>query len=268
MMSSIKLGESQAYESRYNPNLLQPIARAPSRAQLACSEFYGEDIWTGYELSWLDASGKPQVAIAEFRIPCASPQLVESKSFKYYLNSFNQTEFASLLLVQATLEADLSRATGASVTVQLYSLASFAQRRREARELGECIDDSTVDGIAYQPQVPSLRGCVAQGPRIYVSHLLKSNCPVTGQPDWASVWCGFDGVAPAPADLLRYVISFREHQGFHEHCVERMFSDLSVALAPTRLWVYARYTRRGGLDINPLRASEPMTAPELWGARQ
>lgn len=268
-MTDIKLGEQQAYESQYNPKLLSPIPRALSRVKLASEVFLGEDIWTAFELSWLDGMGKPQVAIVEFRVPCASEFLVESKSFKYYLNSFNQSSFDSWLQVQTVLQTDLSAATGAAVTVQMYELEHFWQKRVQAKPLGEVIDALPLSRVCYEPCAVDFEAKADAGSeQVWVSHLLKSNCPVTGQPDWASVWFGITGATLNPARLLEYVISFREHQDFHEHCVEQMFVELQQALNPERLWVYARYTRRGGLDINPFRASEAMQPPDVIGVRQ
>lgn len=266
-MSDIKLGVQQTYESVYNPALLQPLPREKKyRANQPC---YGVDLWTAYELSWLDPQGKPVVAVGEFLVPALSEFLVESKSLKYYLNSFNQTQIADRDAFKRLLESDLSRAVGAAVEVRLYSLAEFARLRRGGETLGIELDGNDLRDPVYAPIAPTFTRCQdKRAQSVWVSHLLKSNCPVTGQPDWASVWFGIDGVVIEPQQLLHYVVSFREHPGFHEHCVERMFAELFAALAPERLWVYARYTRRGGLDINPFRASEPMTPPQLWGARQ
>jgi len=260
-MSFNPLGRQTDYVSVYSPQLLFPIARIDSRRSLGIGAdlpFYGQDVWTGYELSWLNAKGKPQVAVAEFKIPCTSEFIVESKSFKLYLNSFNQTQFDSAEAVQAILVKDLSAAAGASVSVDLW-LAS-GQGITPLADIGEfegdCLDDLDVSIDCYhpQPELLQLVGDELVERRCY-SNLLKTNCPVTGQPDWASVFISYRGRAIAPESLLRYLISFREHQDFHEHCVERIYCDIRARCAPETLTVYARYTRRGGLDINPFRTS-------------
>lgn len=268
-LRDLRLGRQQAYVAEYDAGLLQTVPRALSREALRPEPFYGLDLWTGYELSWLDGNGKPQVAIAEFSVPSHSPNLIESKSFKYYLNSLNQTRFDSVQAVQEVLQRDLSAAAGeSSVTVTLYSLSAFAQQRARAQDLGQCIDDLPLGLVSDQPDVSVLQ----QGPRsdgVWLSHLFKSNCPVTGQPDWASIWIGHRGLQLDPASLLTYLISYRQHDDFHENCVERIFTDLSRFAQPEDLWVYARYTRRGGLDINPFRsASAGQLPPKVVGVRQ
>jgi 7-cyano-7-deazaguanine reductase len=258
------LGKTSAYISEYDAGLLYPIARAESRRALGISAgdlpFYGVDVWTGYELSWLNDKGLPQVALIEFTLPCDSPNIVESKSIKLYLNSFNQTRVTSVAAIQALLTNDLSAAAGAAVDVAVAPLsgvevalqASFSA----APFAAESLDGQDIEVDCYHPKPEYLtvkdERVVA---RAWHSDLLKTNCPVTGQPDWASVFIAYEGAEIDPAGLLRYIVSFREHQDFHEHCVERMFCDLTERCAPQKLEVYARYTRRGGLDINPYRAS-------------
>jgi 7-cyano-7-deazaguanine reductase len=267
------LGRSTPYPRHYDANLLFPIARAGHRAELgieAALPFRGVDIWNAYELSWLDAHGKPVVALAEFRVPAQSPNLIESKSFKLYLNSYNQERVADIEALRARLAHDLSIAAGAAVTVALTPADRFAQAVIEELD-GESIDDLAVfiDGCYGPPHAGHLRiadaGLVEE---TLLSHLFKSNCPVTGQPDWASVQIRYAGPRIDRAGLLRYLISFREHAGFHEQCVERIFVDLLHRCGPTRLQVYARYTRRGGLDINPWRSTDTGVAPNPRGARQ
>lgn len=263
------LGKSLPYAEHYDAGLLQPIARNLSRQHLPSLPFVGRDLWTAYELSWLSPGGKPQVAIAEFEVPACSTSIIESKSFKYYLNSYNQTEFASRAAVVELLQRDLSDAAGATVEVTLYSLADFAIRRAGVEAVGASLDDAEL--LVTAEQLPTadllqLRDKPFEG--VWRSHLLKSNCPVTGQPDWASVWLGWCGKSIEPASLLTYLVAYRRHQDFHENCVESIFCDLYQALQPERLWVYARYTRRGGLDINPFRSSEPMPLPNVFGERQ
>jgi 7-cyano-7-deazaguanine reductase len=261
------LGQATAYPQCYDPGLLFPIPRAAQRAELGLGErlpFTGEDLWTAYELSWLDARGKPQVAMAEFRVPADSPCLIESKSWKLYLNSFANERMGSTAELVERLRADLSTAAGARLGVDLQLPQDW---RLDHRPLpGECIDAQDIAVDCYGPPQPELLHADADAlvEESLVSHLLKSNCPVTGQPDWASVQIAYAGPRIERAGLLRYLVSFRNHSDFHEHCVERIFVDLSARCAPTRLSVYARYTRRGGLDINPFRSSEAGAIAPGW----
>ena len=267
------LGTAVAYASRYAPALLFPIARAPNRAQLGLSgawPFHGVDIWNAYELSWLDRRGKPEVALGEFRFPAASPNIVESKSFKLYLNSFNQERLRDIDEAQARLVRDLSLASGAPVAVELTPARRFAGLLLTPLD-GDPIDDLAVDIDEYGPPNPLCLGVAADEGVVeecLVSNLLKSNCPVTGQPDWASVQIRYAGPRIDRAGLLRYLVSFREHAEFHEHCVERIFIDLMQRCAPHALSVHARYTRRGGLDINPWRSTGSAAPANPRGARQ
>lgn len=266
------LGARSDYPRHYDPGLLFPIARALGRAELGIDAarlpFHGVDVWNAYELSWLDARGKPQVALGEFRVPASSPNLVESKSLKLYLNSFNQERVGDLDALRAVLARDLSAATGAAVEVRLATLAQ-ASGAALAELDGQCIDalDLAIDDYG-PPRAEHLRAGTGFVEETLVSHLLKSNCPVTGQPDWASVQVCYAGAPIEREGLLRYLVSFRDHAGFHEQCVERIFIDLSRRCAPQRLAVYARYTRRGGLDINPWRGSESGLPGNPRGARQ
>lgn len=252
------LGRHTEYEDRYNAGLLQPIPRAELRATLGIESdlpFTGVDIWTAYEVSWLNARGKPQVAIADFHIPCHSPYLIESKSFKLYLNSLNQTVFSSEGELVATLEKDLSAMVAAPVMVMFKSLL-HATADGVGRLTGKCLDELDVEIDRYSP-APELLGVVDSAHEVseaLYSHLLKSNCPVTGQPDWASIWVEYRGAPINREALLKYIVSYREHQDFHEHCVEQIFMDIKRRCQPRELTVYARYTRRGGLDINPFRS--------------
>lgn len=252
------LGQQTEYVSQYAPSLLFPIPRNASREPLGLSgslPFHGVDVWTGYELSWLAPSGKPVVAVAEFRVPCESPCIIESKSFKLYLNSLNQTVFADIDAVKAVLVRDLSAAAGSMVDVILASLA-HSQSFQTTEELAATVlDELDVNVVHYHPAPQLLRVGDSVVEEQVVSHLLKSNCPVTGQPDWASVFIRYRGKQIDHKGLLAYVISFREHQDFHENCVERIFCDINTQCKPERLSVYARYTRRGGLDINPFRSN-------------
>jgi len=258
------LGQATQYPSHYSPELLFPIERKSSRSLLGIKEnlpFSGVDIWTAYELSWLNTKGKPVVAVGEFSFPCHSLFIVESKSFKLYLNSFNQTQFLSIDEVKQRLEKDLSALVKATVLVHLYSLDQSTSNESSLHNIysleGVCLDEIDLDVAQYHPSPELL---IADQSTIIsetaYSHLLKSNCPVTGQPDWASVVIQYSGAKINHEQLLAYIISFREHQDFHEHCVERIFCDIQQRCKPESLTVYARYTRRGGLDINPYRSTE------------
>lgn len=267
-MSELKLGQAQAYVEHYDASLLQAIPRDLSRRHLAHAEFFGADVWTAYELSWLAPGGKPQVAIAEFTVPASSPNLIESKSFKYYLNSLNQTEVASWEALQSLLIRDLSAVAGADINVRLFDLEAFAERRQAAAPEAILLDKLPLEAHISELRTDILRVTDAPFSGVWCSHLLKSNCPVTGQPDWASIWVGWQGRGLKPESLLSYIVSYRQHQDFHESCVERMFTDLLSVGQPQNLWVYARYTRRGGLDINPFRSLQPMDVPAWLAPRQ
>lgn len=259
------LGKSSEYIATYTPSLLFPIPRTAKWAELGVTAqtlpWQGVDYWNCFELSWLLPSGKPVVAIGEFAIPADSPNIIESKSFKLYLNSLNQTVFASIGELQACLEKDLSAAAGKPVSVQVRTLGEVEQQGVVALP-GQCIDALDVSISNYEQPQPELLSCNSQ--RIVEetlhSHLLKSNCPVTGQPDWGSVVVEYKGSALDHASLLTYLVSFRQHADFHEQCVERIYLDLLRLLKPEHLTVYARYVRRGGLDINPYRSNGPISA--------
>jgi 7-cyano-7-deazaguanine reductase len=254
------LGKATEYQSHYAPELLYPIPRQLKRSELGVADsalpFVGEDLWNAYELSWLNAKGKPVVAVGTFRVPATSPNLIESKSFKLYLNSFNQTVFASLEAVSAAMTRDLSAAAGSLVAVLLEPLSARPQASIGIPE-GTLLDELDIACDRYQP-APELLATLpgdAVEETLY-SHLLKSNCLVTGQPDWAMVVIRYRGAPIDRAGLLRYIVSFRNHNEFHEQCVERIFMDIQQRCRPEALAVYARYTRRGGLDINPFRSSD------------
>jgi 7-cyano-7-deazaguanine reductase len=270
------LGKSSAYQSQYAPELLFPIARQQKRDELGLfadagtMPFFGVDIWNAYELSWLNMRGKPQVAIATITVPADSPNIVESKSFKLYLNSFNQTRLAGPDALLALLRDDLSDGFGAPVHVTLTSPEAF-----DAIKMGELdgvlLDrlDVEIDGYSPSPELLGADHENGQVEETLVSHLLKSNCLVTGQPDWGTVQIRYVGPQIDQEGLLKYLIGFREHNEFHEQCVERIFMDVLRQCKPTKLAVYARYTRRGGLDINPWRANfSTGKPPNLRGARQ
>lgn len=260
------LGKSSQYVSTYAPELLFPISRTTKWAELGLTAqtlpYQGVDIWNCYELSWLTASGKPVVAIGEFAIPAQSPNIIESKSFKLYLNSLNQTAFDSAEAVRAVMERDLSAAAGAPVGVRVRSLDEVAGEGVATLE-GTCIDDLDLAVDSYDHPRPELLRCddTRRVDEVLYSHLLKSNCPVTGQPDWATVVLRYRGPRIDRVELLRYLVSFRDHAEFHEQCVERIFHDVLAHCRPASLSVEARYTRRGGLDINPWRATGDMNVP-------
>ncbi|CAM5189842.1 NADPH-dependent 7-cyano-7-deazaguanine reductase OS=Castellaniella defragrans OX=75697 GN=queF PE=3 SV=1 [Castellaniella defragrans] len=253
------LGHRTPGSDHYDPDLLFPIERAQTRASLDLPQAtQGADIWNAYELSWLDKKGKPVVAMGRFTVPMDSPKLVESKSLKLYLNSFNDKSFEYADIVRQRIYTDLSRACGKPVHVEILSV-------RPAFELacaplgGTCIDGQ--DDLSFEPATaprPDYLHAPPSAPFVretLVSELLKSNCPVTGQPDWASLQIRYAGPRIDRAGLLRYIVSLRRHQEFHELCVEKIYGEILQRCAPEQLLVYARYTRRGGLDINPWRAN-------------
>ena len=263
--SDTSLGKPVEYGGGINAGLLFPIARAAQRESLGIGEtlpFLGVDIWNAYELSWLDARGKPRVALAEFRVPAESPNIIESKSFKLYLNGYAQTRVADTDTLRKQLAADLSAAAGAPVSVVLATPTSKQAALIENLE-GEVIDDLPIEIHEYGPPNPGLLHSNPEAvvEESLVTHLFKSNCPVTGQPDWASLQIHYTGPRLGRDGLLRYLVSYRDHADFHEHCVERIFQDILATCGATRLSVYARYTRRGGLDINPFRTTPGWLLP-------
>ncbi|WP_333606558.1 NADPH-dependent 7-cyano-7-deazaguanine reductase QueF [Arsukibacterium sp.] len=273
ILASLSLGKITAYAEFYDAKLLQAVPRSMGRDALGLSAnalpFVGQDIWHAYEVSWLNAKGKPMVALATFVVPVSSPNLIESKSFKLYLNSFNQSRFADLGQVYQHLQRDLSACAGAPVTVSLHNVNEI-MAFQPTWIPGICLDeqDINVEHYQYDPGLLSGQGSDKIIEEKLHSHLLKSNCLITNQPDWASVFIHYRGRAINHEGLLRYLISFRSHNEFHEQCIERIFCDIWHRCQPTFLAVYARYTRRGGLDINPLRSSEAYTAPAIRLSRQ
>ena len=267
------LGKSSEYISTYTPSLLFPIPRAAKWAELGLSAetlpYQGVDFWNCFELSWLLPSGKPVVAMGEFAIPADSPNIIESKSFKLYLNSLNQSVFSSADELVTVLVQDLSAAAGKPVGVRVRSLAEVTADGMQAAP-GTCIDELDVAISNYAQPQPELLRCdvVRVVEESLHSHLLKSNCPVTGQPDWGTLVVEYRGLALDHASLLAYLVSFRQHADFHEQCVERIFLDLQRLLKPEHLTVYARYVRRGGLDINPYRSSGPISPDNQRLVRQ
>jgi 7-cyano-7-deazaguanine reductase len=267
------LGKTAAYRTDYAPELLFPIARQGKRDELQLTgtlPFFGVDIWNAYEVSWLNMRGKPQVAIATITAPADSPNIIESKSFKLYLNSFNQTRLANEEALLALLREDLSTGFGSSVQVSLTLPEQFEKLKMGELD-GLLLDRLDLEIDSYAPAPELLKANFHEAPveEKLVSHLLKSNCLVTGQPDWASVQIHYVGPQIDQESLLRYLIGFREHNEFHEQCVERIFVDVMRACKPQKLAVYARYTRRGGLDINPWRTNFTSgRPPNLRNARQ
>ncbi|MDT7516231.1 NADPH-dependent 7-cyano-7-deazaguanine reductase QueF [Rhodoferax mekongensis] len=266
-----QLGKSSAYVDQYDASLLFPIPRSGKRAEIGitgAAPFFGADMWTAFELSWLNTRGKPQVALAHFTIPAESPNIIESKSFKLYLNSFNNTQFADASDVLQRLRTDIAEAAwrgGPVQSVGVRLIAADQFDREPVYELdGLNLDRLDVECTRYQPApellntAPAEEGVVSE---VLVSNLLKSNCLVTGQPDWGSVQISYTGAQINQEGLLQYLISYRNHNEFHEQCVERIFMDIWSRCHPTKLTVYARYTRRGGLDINPFRTSHPQALP-------
>ncbi len=283
------LGKASPYIDTYDASLLFPIPRAPKREEIglaAAVPFFGADMWTAFELSWLNLRGKPQVALAQFTVPCESLNIVESKSFKLYLNSFNNTRFKSADEVKTRLRADLTEAvwrnstavggvatasrdtttsstSPASIGVSITGAELFD--REPVHELdGLSLDRLDIDCDRYTPAPELLTAAFDEQPvsEVFTSNLLKSNCLVTGQPDWGSLQISYSGPQIEQGGLLQYIVSFRNHNEFHEQCVERIFMDIWRRCKPVKLTVYARYTRRGGLDINPFRTSHPQALPK------
>ena len=272
-LSALKLGQKTEYKSQYDASLLQPVPRRLNREGLGIVEDQpfnqGADVWTCYELSWLNPNGLPQVAIADVAIDFKSENLIESKSFKLYLNSFNQTKFASIKEVEETIAKDLNQCASGRVSVKIHKLADYTNQPI-MNFAGECIDEQEIQIDSYAFSNQYLEN-VAEGEIVeetLVSHLLKSNCLITSQPDWGSVQIHYIGKQLNREKLLRYLVSFREHNEFHEQCVERIFTDLMQFAKPEKLTVYARYTRRGGLDINPFRSNFESVPANLRMARQ
>ncbi|NQZ20512.1 MAG: NADPH-dependent 7-cyano-7-deazaguanine reductase QueF [Colwellia sp.] len=274
-LEKLTLGKATRYCSEYNPELLQAVPRSLNRDGLNISDenlpFDGEDVWYGYELSWLNNKGKPVVAVAEFRFSCHSENIVESKSFKLYLNSFNQSKFSSWEDVTLCMEKDLSTTCGSIASVKLFPVDDCPALNINHQFFSgkqTCIDEIDIEVNTYQ-LAPELlfstdnntlaRKTVVN--EILVSHLLKSNCLITNQPDWASIYIQYSGKEILHKSLLAYLISFRQHNEFHEQCVERIFCDLNKYCQIDELTVFARYTRRGGLDINPYRSNINREAP-------
>ena len=264
-----QLGKASAYADQYDAALLFPIARAGKRAELGIADaqpFFGADMWTAYELSWLNLRGKPQVALAQITVPCESPCIVESKSVKLYLNSFNNSRFVDAREVRERIRADISAATGAGIGagIGVKTIGPELFDREPVHEMdGLNLDRLDIECMHFTPTPELLFAEFDDVPvtETLTSNLLKSNCLVTGQPDWGSVQIAYSGPQINQEGLLQYIVSFRNHNEFHEQCVERIFMDIWTRCKPIKLAVYARYTRRGGVDINPFRCSYPTQLP-------
>ena len=267
---SLLLGARVAVPERYAPDILQAIPRSQGRDTLgfgAEADFFGVDLWHAWELSWLDGAGRPVVRVGRLQVPAESPNLVESKSLKLYLNSLNNLRFPDEANLVATIEKDLAAAAGAAVALKLFAVDD--PRLAATAIDGTCIDDVLPTAQASAPDAGLLRATDGLELReTLYSHLLRSMCPVTGQPDWATLVVNYEGVPIDHGALLSYILSYRGHQAFHEQCVERMFCDILRVLAPRSLTLQAFYTRRGGLDINPFRSSTDAAAPLMRLHRQ
>ena len=272
-MSEILLGKEVSYESLYNPELLAAVSRQQTRNEInikQSSPFKGVDIWNAWELSWLNLRGKPQVACARFSYSSESSHLVESKSLKLYLNSLNQSQFSSSIEVASTIADDLEKIVHSTVNVEIYEADGNWPGLDKPK--GICLDEMDIVISEYQLAPELLIDSADQddepiSERLY-SHLFKSNCMVTGQPDWATVFINYTGKPIKHKAILKYLISFRNHQAFHEPCVERIFTDLMEYCSPDELSVYCRFTRRGGLDINPYRSTSDKIPENLREWRQ
>lgn len=256
-LAETQLGKETRYASCYDPQLLFPIERQQARVLLQIEEpppFFGVDIWNAYEFSWLNPQGRPEIALAEFRVPANSSHLIESKSFKLYLNSYYQTSFATQTEVKARLQEDLSRATGSDVAIRIIMPEFFVNQKMDDLP-GFCLDHLNIVIDCYQLNPELLATEAAQVAETLHSHLFRSTCPVTGQPDWASILIRYEGNKINHEGLLKYLIAFREQDEFGEHCAERIYTDITRQCKPEKLTVYMRFTRRGGLDINPFRSN-------------
>lgn len=264
-LSQSELGKPVAYTGFYDPKLLFPLVRQSKREELgilASLPFTGFDLWTHYEVSWLNGKGKPIVAIAEIVYPCESLNMIESKSMKLYFNSFNQTKFKDISNIQATISRDLANAVGMPVQVTLTDMVNASNQTLHAQMSGLSLDHLDVACNVYTVDPKLLKTHNQIVTETVCSNLLKSNCLITNQPDWGSVQIQYTGPQIDHPGLLQYLVSFRQHNEFHEQCIERIFVDIMSYCQPQDLTVYGRYTRRGGLDINVFRTKNPVVAAE------
>jgi 7-cyano-7-deazaguanine reductase len=268
-MSTLSLGQATQYPDQYDPSLLFPIPRSENRLKLDIKPnqalpFVGVDIWNAFELGWLNKKGKPQIALAEFQVPADSPNMIESKSFKLYLNSLNSARFEDEDEVRERLIADLSAVAGSKIATRIIPAEMVAKKGMQEMSgvLMDRLDIEIDPSLSADPGLLEVNESFGPIEQCLVSHLLKSNCPVTGQPDWASVQIRYQGRPILEEGLLRYLVGFRQKGEFHEHCVETIFTDIKRQCKPEKLSVYARYTRRGGLDINPFRTDHNAPWPD------
>lgn len=254
------LGKTGNYDARYNPDVLFPIPRQAKRDEIGVFgtlPFFGLDIWNHYEVSWLNRKGKPMVAAAVIRYGCETPFIIESKSMKLYFNSLNNTLFTDVDEVRAIVKNDLEARLGGSVFVDIFPLEHLKNELIFSGFSGECIDELDLECSHYE-LAPTLLSCGDEDiQETLYSNLFRSNCPVTNQPDWASIQIAYTGKKINHEGLLQYFVSFRNESEFHEQCVERIFIDIMKYCHPASLSVYGRFTRRGGLDINAYRSSDP-----------
>ena len=267
----LPLGKASDHPTTYTPSLLRSMERAPLRAALGLVDllpFQGEDTWNCYEFSWLNTKGRPDVGIVKLRVPCNSAAIVESKSLKLYLNSFSQTVFATRAELITTLNSDLSLAFRAPVIIDLLDVDQASEPVGQLP--GRSLDDLDVEVEVYHwcPDMLEVDAGAVTVRQTHHTHLFRSVCPVTGQPDWASVMVQYVGHRIRPESLLRYLVSFRNHAAFHETTIEQMFVDLTQRCAPEHLTVYGRFLRRGGIDINPFRSTDESAAPPMRLLRQ
>ncbi len=264
------LGKEVSHSPQYNPGHLYPIPRIDGRQEIGLGEalpLQGTDVWNAYEISWLNTSGRPEVAIGQFVFACNTPNLIESKSIKLYLNSLNLEHFESSEIVRSTIETDLTAVAGGPVAVSLTPADKFGEIT-VGTPPGRSLDNLDIIVHEYRLAPEFLATTTESVEETVFSNLLRTHCPVTGQPDWGSVVITYRGPRIDPAGLLNYIVSYREHTGFHENCVERIFVDVSKRCAPERLLVQAQFTRRGGLDINPWRANYEVVPEQARYARQ
>ncbi len=272
--AALPLGKESSYPASYDARLLYPIKRSLGRKLIGLANdnlsFIGWDLWRAYELSWLNSKGLPKVGLLKAWVPATSPNIVESKSFKLYLNSLNNEPFANVASVAARIEQDLTSALGLKPRIEIVTPEQFASERIDESNDYICVDDYDLEINQYQPDANLLKLDPSGKPvsETVFSRLLKSNCPVTGQPDWGTVHVTYSGYAIDHASLLRYIVSFRQHQGFHQQCVEQIFCDIMKQCKPSELSVYARYTRRGGIDISPWRATPGLNEPTMQRSAQ
>lgn len=257
-VSQSLLGKKTAYEECYNPDLLFPIARKSKRDEIGVPTplpFFGFDLWNHYEVSWLNEKGKPQAAMAELQYACDSSHIIESKSMKLYFNSFNNTQFKDTADVEARIQKDIEKRVGGRVFIKISPLSLGHKGQWSGEFQGFCLDELDIDCSIYTIHPDYLRTENEKVDEVLYSNLLKSNCLVTKQPDWGSVQIAYKGRKINREGLLKYIVSFRNHNEFHEQCIERIFMDMMRRCQPEELTVYGRYTRRGGIDINPFRSS-------------